>query len=468
MTSGGLGYTDVGDPRVLGGPAARLRLDVADHYGVAPGAFAGPEPHVAEAIFRRWLEEAGVEAEFGARVAYAEMAGPLLRRLRLVDGREIEAGVFIDSTYEGDVMAMTGVPFAVGREGRARHDEVFAGRQELRPGRHAMPWGVSPFRDDPRGIRDGPLLPQIAQGRMVDVGQGDGAVMAYGYRLCLSRGKDRVPFEEPPDYDPAYWEVGRRLFDVIGDRYPAGRFIGLEQNLPHGKCDANSLGPVSLNVLDGSARHWAGADLEHREILRSRHESHARGFLWFLSSDERVPSRVRREIRQWGFAPDEFADTGHIPHQLYVREARRMVGEVVVTEHDLRGAAFPADVIAVGSYHIDIREVQRSWIWAWEHPAPQAHVVNEGYLSVRVPRYGIPYRAMLPRREHCENLIVPVCIAASHVAFASIRMEPQFEMLGHAAGLAAAQACRRGIPMHDIDVDALQERLRGQGAVLSA
>jgi hypothetical protein len=292
-------------------------------------------------------------------------------------------------------------------------------------------------------------------------------VMAYGYRLCLSRAKGRIPIEEPPDYDPAYWELGRRYFQVVGDRHPAGRFLGLEQNLPGGKCDANSLGPVSLNVLDGSARHWAGADQAQRERIRRRHESHARGFLWFLASDDAVPVAVRREMREWGFAPDEFPDTGHIPHQLYVREARRMSGEVVLSEHDLRRGSFPRDTVAVGSYHIDIREVQRNWIWAWEHPDPEAHVVSEGYLSVRVPRYGIPYRAMLPRRDQCENLLVPVCLSASHVAFASIRMEPQFEMLGQAAGLAAAQACRRGIRVHDIDVEALQERLRDQGAVLS-
>lgn len=466
MVSGGLGYTDVGDVRVLGGLAAEFRRDVAAHYGVPVGAYAGPEPHVAEGILRAWLERAGVAVELEARVASLVREGTEVRGVVLGDGSVVTAGVVIDATYEGDVLALAGATTRVGREDRALHGELFAGRQEIKPGRHSMPWGVSPFTGDPRGRVAGELIPQLAPEPMVDVGAGDGLVMSYGYRLCLSSGRDRIPFTEPAGYDPAYWELGRRYLAVGGASEPAGRWLGLEPNLPGDKCDANSLGPVSLSVLDGSARHWATADAGGRAAIAAAHEAHARSFLWFLSSDPAVPRGIRDELARWGFAPDEFADTGHVPHQLYVREARRLVGETVLTEHDLRGGLVPDDTIALGSYHLDIREVQRSWIWAWEHPDPEAHVVSEGYLSVGVPAYGIPYRALLPRREEAGGLLAAVCVSASHVAFSSIRMEPQYQMLGQAAGVAAALAVRFGVPVHDVDVAALREELAAGGAIL--
>jgi hypothetical protein len=461
MVSGGLGYTDVGDVRVLGGMAAEFRRAVAEHYGVAVGHYAGPEPHVAEGIFRAWLERAGVEVLFGVSVVGVLRSGADVIGVELAGGSTIAAGVVIDATYEGDVLALAGATTRVGREDRTLHGEQFAGRQEIKPGRHSMPWGVSPFASS-----RGELIPQLAADPMVEAGRGDGLVMSYGYRLCLSSAADRIPFTEPDGYDPAYWELGRRYLAVGGADEPAGRWLGLEPNLPGGKCDANSLGPVSLSVLDGSARHWATGDAAARAQIAAAHETHARSFLWFLSSDAEVPASIRAEMSRWGFARDEFADTGYVPHQLYVREARRLQGEVVLTEADLRAGLVPDDTIALGSYHLDIREVQRSWIWAWEHPDPEAHVVSEGYLSVAVPVYGIPYRALLPRREDAENLLAAVCVSASHVAFSSIRMEPQYQMLGQAAGTAAALAVRSGVAVHDLDAGVLRERLAENGAVL--
>jgi glycine/D-amino acid oxidase-like deaminating enzyme len=468
MVSGGLGYTDVGDVRVLGGLAARFRRDVAAHYGVPVGHYAGPEPHVAEAILRRWLEQAGVEVVLDATVAGIEKSGTRVTGVRLASGSLIGAGVVIDATYEGDVLALAGVTTRVGREDRALHGERFAGRREIAPGRHSMPWGVSPFRDDATGERDGPLIAQLAPEPMAEVGAGDGNVMSYGYRLCLTSAADRIPFSQPSDYDPQYWELARRYLAVGGAEEPAGRWLGLEPNLPGGKCDANSLGPVSLSVLDGTARGWAEGSAGERAAIAAHHGRHALSFLWFLSSDEAVPRGIRDELGHWGFAPDEFADTDHLPHQLYVREARRMVGETVLTEHELLAGAVPDDAIALGSYHLDIREVQRSWITAWEHPDPRSHVVNEWYLSVAVPPYGIPYRALLPHAAEATNLLAAVCVSASHVAFSSIRMEPQYQMLGQAAGTAAALAARGAGEVHAVDVRVLRDALADDGAVLVA
>jgi hypothetical protein len=469
MTSGGLGYTDVGDLRVVGGPAARFRRAVAEHYGVAEGAFAGPEPHVAEAIFRRWLDHPRIEVRFGSALAAVRTDAGRITEVRAVDGTVVSGGIFVDASYEGDLLALAGVPYAVGREDRTRYGEQWAGRRELFPGRHTMPPFISPFVDDATGEREGPLLPQVRPGPPVPVGAGDGGVMAYGYRVCLTTAADRVEFARRDGYDEAEWELGRRLFHHWarqGFEPDAGSLIGLVPNLPHGKCDGNSLGPFSLNVLDGSAWAYPEASPVERERLRLRHLHHTQDFLYFLSHDPAVPATVRAEMLRWGLPADEFADTGHLPHQLYVREARRMLGEYVVTEHDLLGARPQHDAVAMGSYHLDIREVQRTWSWVPEHPRPIAMVFTEGYLSVPVPPYPIPYRALVPRYADATNLLVPVCLSASHVAFSSIRMEVQYQMLGHAAGEAAVLALRDGRPVQSVDVTALRNRLRDGGQIL--
>jgi hypothetical protein len=470
MTSGGLGYTDVGDVRVLGGMAARFRYDVAEHYGVAVGRYAGPEPRVAEAVLRRWLEHPRIELVTGSGLRSSELRDGRIARITTEDGRSYGAGVFIDASYEGDLLALAGVPYAVGREDRGRHGERWAGRRELLPGRHAMPPFVSPFAGDPGGHAEGPLLAQVRPGPPAPIGEGDGGVMAYGYRVCLTTAGDRVPFTRREGYDEAHWELGRRLFHrwrTHGGPPAAGALLGLEPNLPGGKSDGNSLGPFSLNVLDGSAWEYPRADPARRGELRAHHRHHTQDFLYFLANDPAVPAAVRRELARWGLPADEFADTGHLPHQLYVREARRMIGEHVLTEHDLLGARPQHDVVAMGSYHLDVREVQRTWQWVPEHPRPVAMVFNEGYLSVPVPPYPIPYRALVPRYADCANLLVPVCVSASHVAFSSIRMEVQFQMLGHAAGLAAVLALRDGRAVQSVDVSLLQRRLRDGGQVLA-
>ncbi|WP_309104211.1 FAD-dependent oxidoreductase [Microbacterium sp.] len=470
MTSGGLGYTDIGDVRALGGMAAEFRVAVAEHYGVAVGHFAGPEPHVAEEILTRWLDEAGITVILDAALQRVEMRGDRLHAVGLADGGTVTAEVFIDASYEGDLLAAAGIPCAVGREDRALYGERFAGRQEPAPGFHATPPWISPFRDDESGRREGALLPQIRNEPLAEVGAGDGGVMSYGYRVCLSQAPDRIPFRRREGYDDAHWELGRRIFADAERRrevHPAGRYIGLEPNLPGGKADGNSLGPFSLSVLDGAAWEYPTADADRREELRLHHLHHAEDLLWFLANDPGVPASVRRGMQAWGLPSDEFADTGHLPHQLYVREARRMCSDTVLTEHDLRQGRMPHDVIALGSYHLDIREVQRTWRWVYEHPEPVAMVVTEGYLSVPVPVYGIGYSALVPPRERCVNLIASVCVSASHVAFSSIRMEPQYQMLGQAAGTAAAIAARGGIGVQEVDTALLQDRLRQAGAVLA-
>ncbi|HZP73565.1 MAG TPA: FAD-dependent oxidoreductase [Gaiellaceae bacterium] len=439
MVSGGLSWTDVGDVRVLGGFARRFYTAVAEHYGVPIWTLRGPEPHVAEAIFISLLD--GID-------------------VRLEANDFPDAAVYVDASYEGDLLPRCGVPYRVGRESRALHGESMAGRQPAtRPGKHNFSARLSPFR------ADGSLLPHIrppeldAHGWPVEaIGDGDGGLQAYAFRVCLTRSAERIPFAEPDGYDELEFELLDRLLAAVPYELPD--LLGLVPDLlPNGKCDVNSIGPFSLNVLDGSNRDYPEGDDETRARVRAHHLAYTKRFLWHLSTRFEAMS-------EWGLCPDEFQDRGGWPHQLYVRDGRRMVGETVLCEGDLRGGKIPADTVALGSYNIDIREIERTWRVLPEYDREDA-VFNEGYLSVAVPAYGIPYAALTPSRNDATNLLVPICLSASHVAFGSVRMEPTLMMLGHAAGHAAAQAARESCAVQDVDVVELQETLRSHGQVLA-
>ncbi len=445
MVSGGLSWTDVGDARATGGLARDFHAAVADHYGAALWGVKGPEPHVAEELLTRMLEECGIDVRLGVREAP-------------------DAAVYVDASYEGDLMASMGVPYAVGREPRELYGETWAGRQPAtRPGKHNFPVVLSPFR------KDGSLLPLVREpeldgrGWPADrLGEGDGGIQAFQFRLCLTdRPENRLPLEEPLGYDPGEFELLRRYLDAVC--VEARDLLGLVDDLlPNGKCDVNSIGPFSLNLLDGSNREYLDGD---REAVRERHLLYARSFLRYLATES--PPHIRSEMGRWGPCADEFVDSEGWPHQLYVREGRRMLGAYILRESDLLDARAQPDVVGLGSYNIDLREVERTWRYLPEYE-PKPAVFNEGYLSVAVPRYPIPYRCLTPAREDCQNLLVPVCLSASHVAFGSVRMEPTLMLLGQAAGEAAAQAARRGVAVQDVRVQELQQALRDSGQVLAA
>lgn len=408
MVGGGLSWTDVGDARVLGGFARRF-YDAATYF---------PEPHVAESILTAMLDGIDVQRELP------------------------EAAVYIDASYEGDLLDERGIPFAVGRESRDLYGERWAGRQPAyRPSKHNFDVLLSPFDGD------GTLLPHVQDLEPEALGEGDGRLMAFQFRLCLTQ-RDPIPFDEPDGYDPAEFE----LLDRYRAARPDAELMGLVPDLlPNGKCDVNSIGPFSLNVLDGSNREYLDGD---RDAVRAHHLAYTKRFMFHLAPEG------------WGLCADEFVDSGGWPHQLYVREGRRLLGEYVLTEHDLVEARAHDDVVALGSYNIDIREVERTWSLLPEY-TPTPAVFNEGYLSVPVSPYPIPYRCLTPKREDATDVLAAVCVSASHVAFSSLRMEPTYMLLGTAAGLAAAQAARRDVAVQDVDVPTLQDDLRTQGQVLA-
>ena len=464
MVSGGLGHTDYGDRRVIGGMARQFYDRIARYYGRETWEVVGPEPHVAEQLLRDWLTVAGVTVVFNARLDQVVKHGRRITHLVTERGDIFTAKVVIDASYEGDVLPRAGVSYAVGREGIEQHGECWAGRRPLLPGQHQFAVPISPFVDG----HGGELLPFIHRRPLVREGEADGGVQSYCFRVCLTnRPLNQIPFPKPDGYDPSEFELLRRYLAHAGTQIKAGQLMALVPNLPNGKCDVNSIGPFSTNVLDGSSWQYPDASYQRRQELWDYHLHYTQSLLYFLSHDPHVPEPIRQEMGRWGLCADEFADTAHWPHQLYVRDARRMCGEYWMTQTDLEDQRVKYDSVGMGSYNIDIREVQRTWTWVSRFHTLVGETFNEGYLSVPVAPYAIPYRSLVPQFHECENLLVPVCVSASHVAFASIRMEPQYMILGHAAGVAAAMAAKHNVAVQQIDIATLQHMLLAQRQILT-
>jgi hypothetical protein len=377
------------------------------------------------------------------------------------DGSSVSGRVFIDASYEGDLMARSGVSYTIGREGVQEYGESWAGRRAILPDGHQMLPRVSPFRGD----KTGELLPLINPVPMVAEGGADKAVQGYGFRLTVTRNADNmIPFPKPENYHPDRFALVKRYYDV----HPAaGNMVHGGSTLPGGKSDMNSSGPISTNVVDGLNWEYPDADYRRRDQIWQAMKDYTLGLLYFLSYDPSVPERIRKDTKRMGLCRDEFIDNDHWPHQLYIRVGRRMKGEYFMTQQDLESDTIKYDAIGMGSYNIDVRHVQRTWIPMSRFPELHYEVYNEGYISIPVAPYEIPYRSLLPKYEECQNLIVPVCMSASHVAYASVRMEPQYMIMGQAAGVAAAMAVKEDKLVHRINISELQEKLSNRGQVLS-
>jgi hypothetical protein len=448
MVSGGLGATDFGRKEAIGGMSREFFQRVGKHYGHPLDWYF--EPHVAEAVFNDWLKEAKVEVQLNTRLASVAKSGNRIARIGTKDGVRYTAAVFIDSSYEGDLMARAGVAYTWGREGQDQYGESLAGRRE-RSEFHQFAVKVSPYDEN------GKLLPYIYDGDTGKPGQADRKVQAYNFRLCLcNRPENQVPFPKPAGYDPAQYELLKRYLQAAPD-LPLDKVINIVK-MPNGKTDLNNNGGFSTDYIGGSWE-YPEADEAKRQAIWDEHVRYVQGFFYFLANDPSVPKKIQAELNKWGLSKDEFVDNDHWPHQLYVREARRMVGQYVMIQKDLQTELTKADSIGMGSYNSDSHHVQRI-------PTPDG-VMNEGDMQVRVKPYEISYRALTPRQDQCANLLVPVCYSASHVAYSSMRMEPVYMLMGHTAGLAAAMSVRDAAPVQGIDVVALQRQLRQQKQVLT-
>ncbi len=461
MMTGGLSFTDIGKSEVIGGYSLEFFARVAREYRTKTGRERVAwyyEPHAGEKIFHDMLREAGVKLLFGRRLREktgVQKQGTRLAAVTMENGETYEAAVFADASYEGDLMAQAGVSYTWGREGSAQYGESLAGVAARTPF-HQFKVRVSAFDESGR------LLPEIFSGPKGVTGEADRKVQAYNFRMCLSdRPANQVPYPKPPDYDPSRYALLARLIEAstrANGRPPRFGEVASVDRTVKDKTDINNNGAFSTDYI-GKSWDYPEASYARRAEIWQDHVNYIKGFFYFLASDPGVPPELKKEVNSWGLAKDEFVDTEHWPHQLYIREARRMTGEFVATQKDLQTERTKPDPIGMGSYNSDSHNVQRV-------ATPDGAVENEGDVQVPVEPYQIPYRLMLPKRTEAVNLLVPVCFSASHVAYSSLRMEPQYMIIGQAAGVAAKMAIRANQPVQEIDTSALTARLRSQGAVL--
>ncbi|GFO60313.1 hypothetical protein GMST_26380 [Geomonas silvestris] len=450
MVAAGLGATDSGNKNLIGGRSREFFRRMGAAYGTSIAWKF--EPHIAEQVLKGWLSEAGVNVFYNHGLSSVDFSNRRINNVTLDDGTIYTAGVFIDASYEGDLMAKAGVSYAVGREGVATYQESLAGKQSHSQ-YHQFTTPLSAFDSQ------GTLLPMVGAADGKNPGDGDTKIPAYTYRLCLSTDPaNRIPFSQPPGYDPKRYELLQRYLSQNAATITLGNILALSP-LPNNKSDCNNNGPISTDLIGGNW-DYPEADAARRGQIRDDHKLYIQGLLYFLSHDPGVPTTVRNQMLAWGLAKDEFTDTGNWPFQLYVREARRLIGKYVMTQADLLTSLIQTDSVGMGSYSIDSHHVQRS-------VAPDGTVINEGDVEVPVRGYQIPYRSIVPRDGECENLLVPVCISASHIAYSSLRMEPQYMILGDAAGIAAYLAVRDRKPVQSVDTNELAVRLRQRQQVLS-
>ena len=455
MVSGGLGWTDYGKKAVIGGYSLEFFERVGRKYGREIEWHF--EPHVAEAVFEDLVKEAGVDVFRGRlrEMRGVRRNGSIIASIDTEDGSTFAGRVFMDASYEGDLMAQAGVSYTIGRESIDQYGESLAGVRERTP-LHQFRAAVSPL--DERGR----LLPEIAPRAADPVGSADQRVQAYNFRVCMTKtDANRVAWPKPAGYDPSRFELLARYLPALErtlDRPLAINDVMKADLLQNGKTDTNNNGAFSTDFIGGSYGYPDGT-YAARARIRQAHVDYIQGFFYFLASDVRVPASLAAETKAWGLCRDEFADTDHWPYQLYVREARRMIGEYVMSQKDIQADLAKPDAIGMGSYNSDSHNVQR------RPTADGAAVENEGDMQVPVTPYQIPYRVMLPKRAQLTNLLVPVCFSASHVAYSTLRMEPQYMILGHAAGVAAKMAIAAHAAVQDVDVAALRGRLRSQRAV---
>ena len=486
MTSGGLGATDIGNKAAIGGLAREFYQAVARHYARDEawrferredyfGQRGGPtavselnspeatlwtfEPHVAEDIFLRMVRDAKVPVYFQERLAGVNQSGTRLAELVVEDGKIYRARMFIDATYEGDLMARAGVSYTVGREANAQYRETLNGVRAETP-QHQFLLAVDPYVK-PGDPRSG-LLPFIQPGDGGRPGEGDRCVQAYNFRLCYTQvPANRLPNLRPANYSPARYELLARYLEAL---LAAGHTPRLSEfwnpvRLPNAKTDINNNGAFSTDFIGANYDYPEASCAARQEICRA-HEDYTRGLVYFLATSPRVPEDLRAEMQQWGPAKDEFLDTGGWPHQLYVREARRMVSDYVMTERNCRGEVNAADSVGLAAYTMDSHNCQRL--------AQQGRAENEGDVQVGgFPPYPIALRAIVPKAAQCQNLLVPVCLSATHIAYGSIRMEPVFMILGQSAAAAAALAIEQNIPLQNLDYSKLRARLLADRQILT-
>ncbi len=456
LSSGGLGATDIGNKGAIGGLSREFYRRLGKHYGQEEAWKF--EPHVAEDLFNEFVTESKARVFKEHRIAQVKKEGARIAEIITENGDVFRARMFIDATYEGDLMAGAKVSYTVGREANSQYGETLNGVRIITP-KHQFAVPVDPYMK--AGDSTSGLLPYIQSGDGGKPGDGDRSIQAYNFRLCFTtNAANRLPHQEPAGYDSANYELLARYLEAL---VAAGRTPRLDEFwnpifMPNGKTDINNNGAFSTDFI-GMNYDYADADYATRARIQREHDQYVRGFVYFLATNPRVPEAMRAEMQQWGPCKDEFADNGGWSTQMYVREARRMVSDAVMTELHCRGMDAVTDPVGLAAYNMDSHNCQRI--------VRNGHVENEGDVQVPPMKpYPISYRAIVPRASECENLLVPVCLSATHIAYGSIRMEPVFMILGQSAATAAAIAIDDKDPLQGINYYKLRARLLADGQVL--
>lgn len=473
MATSGLTATDINRQDQVGGLAAEFYGRIWDYY-IQPEVwrnqtreefmissrkrtFTGKnderqiqwvyESGVAERIMKDMLSEAGVEVIYNAPLdleAGAAVRGGKLRRIYLLDGTVIKAKMFLDCSYEGDLMAAAGVSHIIGREGVEQYNEDMAGISEFRR------ISTSPYLNG----KDGELIPYVAPAMYGEIGSADGRTQAYCYRVTLTDDPENlIPIQKPENYNAALYEIVIRRFAMEPDLELKN--IITFTPMPNRKTDTNHLD------FFGASFDYPAGDYEERARIEEEHKNYAVGMLWCLGHDERIPEHIRNEMLRWGWPKDEFVENGGFPYQIYVREARRMIGEKVMTQHHVqKNNRQPIEnSVGIGTYMMDCHFVS--------YVAGEDDVIVEGGIFTSTRPYAIDYYSLTPKRIECKNLLVPVCLSASHVAYTTIRMEPTYMILGQSAAVAAVQAIDSRCAVQDIDYTVLRKKLEDLGQFLT-
>jgi hypothetical protein len=484
LSSGGLGWTDTGDKSVIGGVARDFYHRIWQHYerpeswrqqqksdygnkGQGTPAIDGVnrtmwifEPHAAEKVFEDLVREHQIPVlrdEWLDRAKGVKKSGARITAITTLSGKTYTGKMFLDATYEGDLMAAAGIDYHVGRESRAQYSEELNGVQ-TGVLHHRHHFGVLKTKVSPYVVPGDPksgVLPRISTAHPGEFGAADKKLQAYCFRMCLTDDpSNRVPFAKPAGYDASQYELLLRIY-AAGWTETFGKF----DPIPNRKTDTNNHGPFSTDNIGMNYDYPDASYARRREIIRE-HETYQQGWLYFIANDPRVPADVREKMSRWGLAKDEFKDNGNWPHQIYVREARRMIGAYVMTENELLKRRPTPESVGMGSYAMDSHNVQR-------YITPEGYVQNEGDIGVSTKGpYAIAYGSLTPKKSQCENLLVPVCVSSSHIAYGSIRMEPVFMILGQSAATAAVMAIDSKIAVQDVPYAALRTRLLADGQVL--
>ncbi len=470
LTTGGLGATDIGNKYAISGLAKEFYRQIGSHYGkLEQWTF---EPHVASKVFDNMIADAKVEILKNHRLIDVQKNDGFIKEITVEvsdspsknTNLKIQAKVFLDCTYEGDLMAKAGVSYATGREANSQYGETYNGVQVSEF--HQFPDGVDPYIIS--GKPESGLLYGISDAKLKKTGSGDQLIQAYNFRICLTQDKNnQIAFTQPDNYKAEKYTLLARVITKEGWEGINGTFkhvkVGdttivvnkggfLIKHMPNGKTDFNNFGPFSTDMV-GANYDYPDGDYNTRKRIWKEHEDYTKGLFYFLANDKSVPLIIRKDMQSWGYAKDEFKDNNGFSNQLYVREARRMVGELVMTQKHCDAVETVKDGIAMAAYGMDSHTTQRIII--------NGMLKNEGDVEIPVAGpFPISYRALTPKKSECKNLLVPICVSASHIAFGSIRMEPVFMVMGQSAATAAVMAIDDGVSVQDIDVARLQKTLK--------